>query len=245
VRKILAWFKFNRYEKWLLKQFDLNLVVSKKDYDYLRHINHSHSECIEIVPNGVDTQYHHLGCSTPESRTLVYNGALTYEANLDAMQYFLGEIFPLIIDKIPGVRLSITGSTNGVPVDALPNCEHVKFTGYLDDIRPTVASNWACVVPLRIGGGTRLKILEAMALGTPVVSTTKGAEGLALEPGKHLLIGDSPSEFAEQTIHLLQDSVLRNNLVSNGIQIVREKYDWVEIGNSFCDRLEQIQLNLT
>ncbi|MCC6956043.1 MAG: glycosyltransferase, partial [Anaerolineales bacterium] len=115
----------------------------------------------------------------------------------------------------------------------------VQFTGYLDDIRPVVAQSWACVVPLRIGGGTRLKILEAMALRTPVVSTSKGAEGLGAQDGVHLLIADEPHAFAEQVVRLLNSPELRENLAQNARQLVEEKFRWPVIEQDFCAKVEE------
>ena len=103
-----------------------------------------------------------------------------------------------------------------------------------------IATSWVCVAPLRIGGGTRLKILEAMALGTPVISTSKGAEGLDVISGKHILIADTPSEFSSQAIHLLKNPELRDRLVVNARQLVEKRYDWIEIEQKFCANIENI-----
>jgi glycosyltransferase involved in cell wall biosynthesis len=102
----------------------------------------------------------------------------------------------------------------------------VELTGYVDDIRPVVAQSWGCIVPLRVGGGTRLKILEAMALGTPVISTTKGAEGLAVTPGEDILIADEPLDFADAVLHLFSDQDLRAKLAANGRRTVEAHYSW-------------------
>jgi glycosyltransferase involved in cell wall biosynthesis len=138
------------------------------------------------------------------------------------------------------VELHITGSTQGVDVESLPMDAHVILTGYLPDIRSVVASAWICVVPLRVGGGTRLKILEAMALGTPVVATSKGAEGLDVTPDKNILIADEPDEFAAKTLRLLREQDLRNRLADNGRRLVEEKYGWSAIGQAFLRIVENV-----
>jgi glycosyltransferase involved in cell wall biosynthesis len=161
-------------------------------------------------------------------------------ANYDAMGFFLGDILPLIKKERPEVVLRITGKTAGVPLEQLPNVDDVIFTGYLDDVRPSVAQSWVSVVPLRVGGGTRLKILEAMALGTPVVSTSKGAEGLDVTLGENILIADTPSGFADATLHLLEDHGLRARLSENGRSLVRTRYDWAQIGEEFERLLSDI-----
>jgi len=127
------------------------------------------------VPNGVD-----LACSTdfgaPQADTLVYSGALTYYANWEAIEFFLREVFHLIRAERPGVQLTVTGRLDGVPVDRLPNRDGTVFTGYVDDVRPIVARNWVSIVPLLAGGGTRLKILESLALARQWFHK-QGAEG--------------------------------------------------------------------
>jgi glycosyltransferase involved in cell wall biosynthesis len=169
---------------------------------------------------------------------LIYPGALTYHSNLDAMVYFLRESWPIIQKQRPQVRLRITGRTDGVDLARLALTDQVVMTGYLDDIRSAVAQSWICVVPLRAGGGTRLKILESLALGTPVVSTSKGAEGLNLIPGRDILVADEPADFAEAVLNVLQDPVLRETLSRNGRQAVEAKYDWRIIGQQFDDFVE-------
>jgi len=116
--------------------------------------------------------------------------------------------------------------------------ETVEQDPFLDDIKPLIASSWACVVPLRIGGGTRLKILEAMSLGTPVISTVKGAEGLDVVHGEHLLIANDAEQFSRQTIQLLTDESLRQKLSLQARRLVEEKYDWQCIQQHFCELVE-------
>jgi len=134
------------------------------------------------------------------------------------------------------VRLFITGDHAG---KSLPPAGNVTLTGYVDDVRPLVARAWASIVPLRIGGGTRLKILEAMALGTPVVATSKGAEGLEVRHGKHLLIADGPAAFADEVMRLLRDAELRAALAANGRRLVAERYDWATVMPGFLELVEQ------
>ncbi len=167
---------------------------------------------IEIVPNGVDCQLNRPRLATPIPGRLVYSGALTYSANYDAMDYFLKEIYPLIRRKMPIVSLVITGSIDGVAIEQLALDESVRLTGYVDDIRLEIASAMALVAPLRVGGGSRLKILEAMALGTSIIATAKGVEGLAVSDENDLLIADDPAVFAEQTVRLLEHEDLRIKL---------------------------------
>jgi glycosyltransferase involved in cell wall biosynthesis len=237
-RRWLAWRKFRRYERWLFGQFDLSLTVTERDRQTLLKLMKGQPQQVGVAPNGVDTAYNHPGLAQVEADTLVFNGALTYSANYEAMEYFLSRVFPKVLARVPAARLRITGKTEGVAFDRLRLNDHVSLTGYLEDIRPTVAASWACVAPLLAGGGTRLKILEAMALGTPVVSTSKGAEGLEATHGKHLLIADTPDRLAEYIVRLLQEPELRSTLALNARQLVLDKYEWAAIGRHVCDLVE-------
>ena len=238
-RRLLAWWKFQRYERWLFGQFDLSLTVTEPDRRMLLDMLKGRPQQVAVAANGVDTRRNHPGLAQPEADTLLFNGALTYSANYQSMEFFLDRIFPSVLARVPAARLRITGKNGGVAVDRLRLNDHVSLTGYVEDIRPTVAASSACIVPLLSGGGTRLEILEAMALGTPVVSTSKGAEGLDVADGEHLLIADTPGHFADQTVRLLQDPQLRSRLASNARQLVLEKYDWTAIGSKVRDLVEQ------
>jgi glycosyltransferase involved in cell wall biosynthesis len=238
-RNLLAWRKFYRFERQLFSGFDLCLAVTEQDRQQLDKLLKGRVKQIGVVANGVDTVHNQPANISPESNTLVYNGALTYSANYEAMEHFLSHILPLVTAEVPNVCLRITGKTEGVALDRLCMNKNVQLTGYLEDIRPTITSSWACVVPLLTGGGTRLKILESMALGTPVISTSKGAEGLDAIDGRHLLIADTPGRFAEQTIRLLRDAELRSRLALNARQLVASQFDWGIIRRHMCDLVER------
>jgi glycosyltransferase involved in cell wall biosynthesis len=236
----LTWQKAHLYDRWVFSKFDACTVVADWERDFLRAMVRSSSSSVEIFPNGVDCTHNHSGLAETQPHTLVYNGALTYSANYDAMQYFLAEIYPLIQRQLPDVTLTITGSTKGVDLDGLRLDESVHLTGYVDDVRQPVARSAACVVPIRQGGGTRLKILEAMALGTPVVATSKGAEGLDMIDGEHLLIADAPDAFAEAVVNVLRDTELRRRLATHARALVEARYDWGPIGQQFVELVEEV-----
>ena len=238
-RSWLTWVKNVSYIRRVLPGFSACTFASEIEQQHIKEILPDYSK-ISVIPNGVDIEYHHPGLVEAIPYTLVYNGSLTYSANFDAVEFFLARIMPNIIEQFPQTRLYVTGSTQGVNISGLQSRDHLELTGYLNDIRPTVASAWACVVPLRIGGGTRLKILEAMALGTPVIATSKGIEGLDVTPEQDCLIASDPDTFADQVIRLLQDPVLRKRLVSNGRKLVEQKYSWLSIGKEFENLISQV-----
>jgi glycosyltransferase involved in cell wall biosynthesis len=236
----MMWRKHAQFLPQLMRAFRVCTVVSEPECRLATSIVRGHTP-IAVIPNGVDVaSYPPLSSyGPPERDTLIYTGALTYSANFDAIAYFLAEVFPLIKARRPHVRLYVTGALDGVPVTSLPQDDAVVYTGYLDDVRPRLATCWASVVPLRRGGGTRVKILESLVLGTPVVSTSKGAQGLALTQGADLLVADEPSSFADAVVHLLGDEDMRRRLVQNGSATVRAKYDWQIIGKDFCALVEK------
>lgn len=238
-RRGLTWVKSSRYKGTTMRRFDACTVVSERERAFFRKIAPDY-EAIHVIPNGVDVPSMQSIHVEPQMNTLIYSGALTYSANYDAVSYFLESIFPRVLAQVPEAHLVVTGSTHGVNMASLALNSHVTLTGYLPDIRPAVASAWASVVPLRVGGGTRLKILEAMALGTPVVATPKGAEGLDMIPEEHLLIGTDAEHFAAQVVRLLRDPTLRSSLAENARRLVETHYDWTDIGRRFTGLVESL-----
>ena len=238
VRNWVSWQKAHWYETRMFRRFRVCTLAASIESDYIsKMVQTSHTD-VEVVPNGVDCQHNQPGLAQTNPAALVFNGAMTYSANFDAMEYFLADIYPHIRRQVNNVSLTITGRTTGVQLSDLKLHESVRLSGYVDDIRPVIARAAVCVVPLRQGGGTRLKILEAMALGTPVVATSKGAEGLEVTPGYDILIADEPAEFAQQVINLLGDGALRHRLATNARHLVERRYDWQQIGRRFVDLVE-------
>jgi polysaccharide biosynthesis protein PslH len=234
MRAWLTWQKHRGYVAQVAKHFDAATVASEHELVHARAIVPAHMN-LAVIPNGADI----AGCANisaaSDPDTLIYPGALSFDANLDAMIYFLEAVFPRIRAARPQTRLRITGKYTAAQRDALPTLDGVELTGFLPDVRPAVAGAAVAVVPLRRGGGTRLKILEALALGTPVVATSKGAEGLELLHGQDLLIADTPDAFAEATLQLMADPELRQRIAAAGRAAVRERYDWRSIGGRLCE----------
>lgn len=238
LRPLLTWLKLRAYVRRILPRFIACTVVSKRERENLRSVAPDYAS-VEIVPNAVDLERYDADFGTPVPNTLVFSGALTYSANCDAAGHFLADVYPRIRQTIPAVTLRVTGRTDGVDLGSLPRREGVEYTGYVEDIRPVIAQSWASVVPLRIGGGTRLKILESMALGTPVISTSKGAEGLDVSDGENILIADEPREFADKAVDLLRSPQLRGRLAAGGLELVAREYDWKPVGRTLRKLIER------
>jgi polysaccharide biosynthesis protein PslH len=235
LRNTLTWMKHRRYLAHLMQYFRVSTVVSEKERQILRQALPDGMN-IEVFPNCVDLDNYNDVTETPQPETLIFTGSLTYQPNYDAMRWFLKDVFPQVRERCPGARLFITGDHAGLP---LPQVEGVTLTGMLPDVRPWIARAWCSVVPLLIGGGTRLKILEAMALNTPVITTSKGAEGLDIKPGKHLLIADEPQAFTEKIVQLFGRPDLRHQLVSQAGELVQTRYNWEIVMGRYLSMLEQ------
>jgi len=232
MRAALTWHKHRRFLDRVLMG-ETCTVVSEKEQSLLLSLV---SEAdIHVIPNAVSVQSYEHVHEAPEPDTMIFTGSFRYRPNYEAMIWFAGFVLPLIQEQIPHVRLTITGDPAGLP---FPAYQGVVQTGFVDNIYPLIARSWVSVVPLLVGGGTRLKILEAMALGTPVVSTSKGAEGLNAQPGKQLLIGNTAEQFARQTIVLLRDVDLRKRLAVDALRFVKEQYDWEAVLPIFLDVVE-------
>lgn len=231
--------KLQGYLSEVLEKTQLCTVVSEVEKSQVQAIFPNQAR-IEVVPNGVDTKRLLPGLGKAESPTLIYAGSVTYSANFDAVSYFIEEIFPIVRSQISDVRFVVTGSVDGTNLSPYDKVDGVKFLGHVRDIHKVVADSAVSVIPLRIGGGTRLKILESFALGTPVVSTSKGVEGLDAIPEEHFLLADDSYTFAQQTIRLLKDEGLQKKLAMAARKLVEERYDWEIIGQRFTALIEQI-----
>ncbi len=232
----LTWYKFRNFLARLFRSGAACTVVSEKE----KRLVARYVRCqipIEVIPNCISLPDYHRFYENPQPNTLIFTGSFRYSANYDAMVWFLTEIYPLIQVEIPDVKLVITGDHADLP---LPVSSGVVLTSFVDDIRPLIARSAVSIAPIRVGGGTRLKILEAMALHTPVVATSKGAEGLDVTDEQDILIADLPAEYAGAVCRILREPELHNKLVGNAYLLVAEKYNWSVVLPQFLDLVERI-----
>jgi sugar transferase (PEP-CTERM/EpsH1 system associated) len=232
-RHLLAtqWKRMSRFEGRAFSRFDLVLAVSDVDSKTFRQLYPaSQSRPIHVVHTGVDTSFFAPDTAPPQPAHLVFTGSMDWLANEDAMVYFVQEILPLIKDAEPDVTLTIVGRAPTPAVQRLANRSGIQVTGNVDDVRPYIAAATVYVVPLRIGGGTRLKIFEAMSMGKAVVSTTVGAEGLPVTAGHNIRIADGPSNFADAVVSLIRNTHVRELIEREARQLVVQRYDWTIVG---------------
>jgi glycosyltransferase involved in cell wall biosynthesis len=231
------WRKYLRFEQETLQAADLTVAVSELDADRFRHdMSVSH---VDVVDNGVDTSFFQPADTPREPATLLFLGSLEWRPNLDGVQQMLEHVFPAVRRDVPNARLLLVGRN---PPDWLRRAArqeaNVELHGNVPDVRPFLARAGMLVVPLRIGGGSRLKILEALACGTPVVSTCVGAEGLALVPGQHIEVSPSIAELSASIVRLVRDPQRALRQAEAGRAQVLRRYDW----DRLAERLEQLWL---
>ncbi len=219
--------KFKREEIELCRKFTKCLVVSEEDKERLTPF--VSAERIEVVPNGVDTELFKPANSGDKKGILYITGPAGYYPNVCSAQYFCEEIYPQLTRYVPYEKINIVGRDLPRPIQKLGERDEINLLGFVEDIREPLSSCAVTIVPLYIGGGTHLKTLEAMAMGTPVVSTHLGGEGLGITPGEEAMITDDPEDFALQVKMVLDDKKLQEKLSIKGRKLVEEKYDWRKI----------------
>lgn len=197
----LTLLKMKSYSRRLIPRFDACTVASDLEAENLRNFVPDYDQ-IHVVPNCIRLEDYQPGAVPKQDNLIIFTGSLDFDPNYQAMDWFCKAIYPLVLEEIPDAKLMITGRGNG---RELPSVGQIERTGHVDDIRPLLASARVALAPILSGGGTRLKILEAMALKTPVVSTFKGAEGLGVEHARHMLLADDPRLFAEQVVKILRN----------------------------------------
>jgi glycosyltransferase involved in cell wall biosynthesis len=221
--------RVQRYEAQIVEKFDLTLAVTEPDRLALSQgLESGGAERIHVVPIAVDAGKLPPVRRQPASANILTLGTLHYPPNADGIRWFLQEVFPLVRHQAPQATLTIIGKNP--PADFLQAAERepqtVQVTGYVPELRPYMEQAALVVVPVRAGGGMRVRILEAFALGMPVVTTTVGLEGIQAEPGRDVLVADTPAAFAAAVLRLLTEPGLAASLAANGRKLAEQRYDW-------------------
>jgi glycosyltransferase involved in cell wall biosynthesis len=231
------WRKMRVYEEAACRKFDAVVAVSTADRDAMRDdygLPHVYD-----VPTGVDTDYYKPLSEARDPFGLVFTGSMDWLPNEDAILYFAKRVLPRVAAVFPQVSLTVVGrSPTQQLLDLALSNPRIKVTGRVDDTRPYVDAAAAYVVPIRIGGGTRLKIYEAMSMARPVISTSIGAEGLPLRNGEDLLIADGPGEFGEAVIRVLADPGFAARIGERSRRVVCEQFDWDRAATAFARAAE-------
>jgi len=220
------------FERAAARRCALQVVCGPDDETFIRKYI-SRSVPISVIPNGVDLEYFHPGTSAmardPEP-TVIFCGAMDYTPNVDALRWYFSEIHDHLAPKVANLKIIIVGKDPIPEVKAYAQKPGVTVTGGVPDVRPYYKRAWLQIVPLRIGGGTRLKIVESLGIGTAVVSTTIGAQGLDLRHGHDILYADTAEEFIQQTARALKDTALRSKFELNGRDSAVARLSWKKLG---------------
>ena len=247
IRRVLfrqQWRRMLRFEGATLGRFDLILAVSDTDRTTFQQLYRRDVRApIVTVATGVDTSFFAPRDDRTAQRHLVFTGSMDWIPNEDAMKHFCHDVLPLVRAQEPDVTLSIVGRAPTSAVQRLAEIPGVEVTGRVDDVRDHIARAAVYVVPIRIGGGTRLKIFEAMAMRKAVVSTTIGAEGLPVTDGRDVLIADTPEQFANSVVMLLRDRGRREVLEDAARELVVTHYDWAAVASELEEALVRAAAN--
>ncbi len=220
-----------KYES-IINEYDMSLACSTEDINYLKQKHHSDN--INLLPNGVDIDMFTAGGHDySNSTTLLFTGNMDYAPNIDAVIYFSKEILPQIRAKFPDVHFVIAGQHPVKKVQDLAN-DFITVTGFVKDLAPVYNSASIVVAPLRFGAGTQNKVLEAMAMGVPVVCSNIGFNGLGIESGQGAIMQTAPEKFAESVIQLLSSAQLRQQVGEAGVNVIHSRFGW----NAIATQLE-------
>jgi sugar transferase (PEP-CTERM/EpsH1 system associated) len=230
------------YER-VLGDYNLSLVCSSEDKAYLEQQHHLDN--IRLLPNGVDTEtFAPRQHDYTHNHTLLFTGNMDYRPNIDAVQYFCKEILPLVSREFPQVRFVIAGQRPVAAVKALAN-EQVQVTGFVKDLASVYDSASVVVAPLRFGAGTQNKVLEAMAMGVPVVCSHIGFQGLGIRSGEGAVMQPEAAGFAASVMELLRSARLRQDTGTAGIRVIQSRFSWDIIAAQLEQYLEQVSRDKT
>jgi len=249
VREGWPWVRlFAKFNLWqlrgfqgsVLRQVDVIMSASKEDADFTRTRLPNPATQVWVVPNGVATESLRPEGTAERGNRIIFCGAMDVLMNIDAVARFVRRIFPKVRRAVPDAEFWIVGRDPVPEVKALSSLPGVRVTGRVEDVRPYYAKAKVAVALFRYGGGTKLKVLEAMALGVPVVATPVGCQGIEVTPGKHLFKEDNEEAFAQRVVNLLQDESLRRQMTTEARRLVEERYSWRGIMGDAIKRLEQM-----
>ncbi|MES9969197.1 MAG: glycosyltransferase family 4 protein [Candidatus Thiodiazotropha sp.] len=231
--------KLRAYEASESAKYPVNAMMSKTDAEELKEMSPGVNTV--IVPNGVDIEYF-KNLKEEEENAIIYTGGMNMFANKDAVMYLINDIWPAVKVKIPDIKFYIIGQDPPKELISYASTDPgIQVLGYVDDIRPYVAKSAIYVVPLRVGGGTRLKVLDALAQGKAIVSTSIGSEGIEVSDRNNVYLEDSAEGFASSIVELINDEERRKELGNQARKLAEQKYAWPSIATKLIDAYQSIQ----
>jgi glycosyltransferase involved in cell wall biosynthesis len=235
----LQWRRMERYEKATCRKFTGTVTVSENDKKHLERLTGAKS--VFAIPTGVDTRFFAPREEPVKQNSLVFTGSMDWLPNEDAVLFFAREILGRITPAIPGLTVAVVGRNPGSRlIKRLKQYPTIDIVGWVDDVRPYISHHAVYIIPLRIGGGTRIKVFEAMSMGKAVVSTSVGIEGLPVRNGEHVVVADSPEDFARGVVTLLKDCSARRRLEISARQFVQDNFNWEIAAKTFAHICYQV-----
>jgi glycosyltransferase involved in cell wall biosynthesis len=237
---LYQYLKLKAFEQSICPKFDRCIVVSDYDKNYLKGL--CGIDNFVVIPNGVDTHYFKPEAAEVKSNHLVWVGGMTGPYNSDAVDFFIQKIWPLVKDKVPAATIDFAG---GGPTQTLRNKafedKSIQVLGFVSDIRPIVQKASVFIAPIRVGSGTKIKVLNAMAQGKAVVATTVAAEGIDVTPEENILIADDPKEFTEKIVYLLGHEHVAKEMGTRARELIEKKYSWDVISDDIYRTYENYE----
>jgi len=245
--KLFSWMEWKKIARWearasqLFNRVVISSPVDKEHYPTFGRMQ----DRIEVVPNGVDLEHFGFQQFEPQKNLIVFCAKLDYFPNQDAALYFSRSVWPLLRARRPELQLEIVGSRPPRSVRQLDGKDNISVMASVSDVRPRLGRASVALCPIRLRAGIQFKVLEAMALGVPVVATRICCPGLAVEPGKHLLVADTPEEFVSAVESVLDNHTLRANLIQAGREYVERHHDWDDSVAALCDAYAEAVIDFT
>ncbi len=234
------WQRMVRYERQICEFCDGVIAVSPEDAETMRR-EYGLENVLGDVPTGVDADYFREVQRERKPGSIVFLGSMDWMPNIDAVEWFVEAIYPRIAEACPDATLHIVGRRPPARIEAFAKEDaSIEVTGTVPDVRPYLAEGSVCIVPLRAGGGTRIKIFEAMAAGIPVVSTRIGAEGLPVTDGTHCFLADEPDVFADRVVQLLKAPPTARAMADTAAKLVREEFGWDRVADIFAGLCQRV-----
>jgi glycosyltransferase involved in cell wall biosynthesis len=240
VARIAGWWDYariKRFERVSCQKADMVITVSENDQHSLLKL--CPEVDIQVIPNGVDIHQCPFLPQDNATKNILFVGSLFYYPNLQAVHFFCENIWPLVIEKVPEAKLMIVGKESS-QYQKIKSYPGVQLMGYVKDLTPYYRESALTIAPLQMGSGSRLKILESMAFGRAVISTSKGCEGLSVHDGKDIFIEDEPISFAKRIIQLLENPAIGENIAVNARSLVEKKYSWAVITTDLRSIMHQL-----
>lgn len=235
--RLLYYYQTRNYAK-LYKVVNVAIAVSTRQRDRVR--SHCPDTDIAIIPGGADTDYLRIVEPETEFPSLAITGTMSGPRNKTGVLYFYNEVYPLIKERVPQVKLYIVGSNPEKEILRLSADKSVTVTGYVKDLRPYLSRAWVVVAPIQEDFGVKIRVLQAMAVGKPVVSTSMGATGINVSPGENIILADEPREFAERVIELLNDKQLRQKIGAKARLLMETEHSWENLTDKLNVLLEKV-----